>query len=58
MPEKTLMWGNPTRERDLIIMLQENTKQQQNHISNEGKYVTTPNLSHINLPRFFVPKPY
>jgi hypothetical protein len=48
------MWGNPTRERerDLIIMLQESTYQQQNNISSQGKYLTAPNLSHRNLPRF------
>jgi hypothetical protein len=40
------------RERDLIIMLQESTKQQQIYISSQGKYLTAPNLSHRNLPRF------
>jgi hypothetical protein len=40
------------RERDLIIMLQESTKQQQIYISSHGKYLTAPNLSHKNLPRF------
>jgi hypothetical protein len=45
--------GKPNeRERDLIIMLQESTKQQQNHISSQGKYLTAPKLSHRNLPRF------
>jgi hypothetical protein len=45
--------GKPNeRERDLIIMLQESTKQQQIYISSQGKYLTAPNLSHRNLPRF------
>jgi hypothetical protein len=39
------MWGNPTRERDIIIQLQESTKQQQIHISSQGKYLTTPKQS-------------
>jgi hypothetical protein len=33
-------------------MLQESTKQQQTDISSQGKYLTAPNLSHRNLPRF------
>jgi hypothetical protein len=57
MPEKTLMCGNPTRERQRerersIIQLQEITYQQQNNISSQGKYLTTSNLPHKNMPRF------
>jgi hypothetical protein len=33
-------------------MLQESTKQHQDHISNQGKYLIAPKLSHRNLPRF------
>jgi len=33
-------------------MLQESTKQPQIYISSQGKYLTAPNLSHINLSRF------
>jgi hypothetical protein len=48
MPGKTPMWGNPMRERerDIIIQLQESTKQQQIHISSQGKYLTAPKQSH------------
>ena len=45
--------GTPNeREIDLIIILQESTYQQQNNISSQRKYLTTPNLSHRNLSRF------
>jgi hypothetical protein len=45
--------GKPNeRERDIIIQLQESTKQQQIHISSQGKYLTTPKQSHQILPRF------
>jgi hypothetical protein len=52
IPGKTPIWGNPTREREIFIILQESTKHQQTHISSQGKYLTAQNLSHINLPHF------
>jgi hypothetical protein len=45
--------GKPNeREIHIFIMLQESTKQQQTHISSQGKYLIAPNMSHRNLPHF------
>jgi hypothetical protein len=44
--------GKPNKKERYYYSASKKYKQQQNHISSQGKYLTAPNLSHRNLPSF------
>jgi hypothetical protein len=57
MPGKTPMWGNPTRERDLLFSFRKVYYSSKLTISSQGKIPhSTNNMSQKKLPRFPCPQ--